>query len=298
MSALRADDYLGELDFGIEYDGPLLANHQMDVRDLAPALLSLGNFFQSINRQLDPLAPDLQVNIRATEEGSFAVHLKLLYDNAVKVGESGPAVASDTLVGLVTAVGSVIKVIRKTGRSGKPTESQSGPETILVWDDGTEFRIPTNHFLLVRNSSVRQSLSDIVKPVRHNGIDLMRFVQDEEIIGEVDTEDYPAFASTDPVEGETLTTSEREIYLKILVSAWQVGRKWRFSDGFRSFWAAIEDERFNAALAQGDRFGANDTLRCRVIETQWRDSKDLHSEIRIVEVIDRLNQPQQPQLGD
>lgn len=40
-------------EFKIIYDGESLKNHSMEIRDLAPALLALGNLFDEVNRILN-----------------------------------------------------------------------------------------------------------------------------------------------------------------------------------------------------------------------------------------------------
>ena len=62
---------MAEVAFELEYDGPALAAHEMDVRELAPALISTADLFQEMNRRLHPVAPPLAVTVRATSEGSF-----------------------------------------------------------------------------------------------------------------------------------------------------------------------------------------------------------------------------------
>src|SRR5664280_1129809 len=100
------------LDFGIEYDGPVLTNHEMDVRDLAPALLSVGNLFQTLNRRIHPADPEVQVNIRATEEGSFLVQLKLLYDHTANVLGNRGLIEGEGLAGLISGLVALINYLR------------------------------------------------------------------------------------------------------------------------------------------------------------------------------------------
>ena len=49
----------------------------MPVRDLAPALLALGEIFSESGKLLYPDRPPVSLNIRATDEGSFLVQLLL-----------------------------------------------------------------------------------------------------------------------------------------------------------------------------------------------------------------------------
>ena len=41
---------MAELAFDLEYDGPALASHEMDVKRLAPALFATAELFQEMNR--------------------------------------------------------------------------------------------------------------------------------------------------------------------------------------------------------------------------------------------------------
>lgn len=39
--------------FQVRYSGPLLADHTMDVRDLAPAMLALGDLIREANNEIN-----------------------------------------------------------------------------------------------------------------------------------------------------------------------------------------------------------------------------------------------------
>src|SRR3954469_17506894 len=68
---------VAESTFGIAYDGPALATGRMPVRDLAPALLALGDLFSLSSGLLYPQLSPVAVQVEATEQGSFFVHLLL-----------------------------------------------------------------------------------------------------------------------------------------------------------------------------------------------------------------------------
>ena len=86
--------------------------------DLAPALLSAADLFQSLNRLIHPTDREVQVNIMATEQGSFLVQLKILYDTYVSLGTNPGVVATEGLAGLVAVVVGMIRFLAKRGGSG------------------------------------------------------------------------------------------------------------------------------------------------------------------------------------
>src|SRR5581483_11505826 len=66
-----------EADFAIVYDGPALETGQMPVRDLAPALLALGELYTEASKIVYPKQPPVSLNVKANERGSFLVWLAL-----------------------------------------------------------------------------------------------------------------------------------------------------------------------------------------------------------------------------
>lgn len=73
---------MAETEFGVRYDGTALATGTMPVRDLAPALLALGDLFSEESLLLHPEREPVALNIKATNEGSFVVKLLLESDTA------------------------------------------------------------------------------------------------------------------------------------------------------------------------------------------------------------------------
>src|SRR4051794_33274663 len=68
---------MAETKFGIKYEGTALADGRMAVRDLAPALLALGELFTEASTTLYPDRPTVALDIHATRQGSFDVDLIL-----------------------------------------------------------------------------------------------------------------------------------------------------------------------------------------------------------------------------
>ena len=63
----------GQAQFDIVYDGPAVADGSMNVRDLGPAMMAVGAAFESANRVANGDRATINVNVRATSQGSFEI---------------------------------------------------------------------------------------------------------------------------------------------------------------------------------------------------------------------------------
>jgi hypothetical protein len=79
MPNQRPDSNAG--DFQIVYDGPSVRNGEMDVRELAPALMAIADLCQEANTILNGSDAVVGVNIKAIRRGSFLAHLVLDLEN-------------------------------------------------------------------------------------------------------------------------------------------------------------------------------------------------------------------------
>lgn len=70
-----------EIETVIRYDGPALANHDMDVEALAPALLALASLIQSANHKFNGERASVRVVVNADiEQQCFQIKIKLIQD--------------------------------------------------------------------------------------------------------------------------------------------------------------------------------------------------------------------------
>jgi len=289
--------------FELHYDGPALDSHEMDVRDLAPALLSAGELVQDINQLLRPGSESVTVNIRATGDGSFVVNLVLAYDDLVTLLNTDAVDASVKLTALLGTLGSLMRFIknRRGRRVIARTPDPTDPDVIKVdFGDGVTLEVPRLVLEASDNVRIRRHLEEVVRPLARDGVDSLTIRRDSIEFGRVDARDLPAFslAGTDADGRTILSDSEREVYLTIRAVNFQPGSKWRLTDGAATFTATIIDAEFLARIEGGESFSKLDVLRCRLREVQWRDSAGLHIDREITQLIAHQAAPVQLEFRD
>jgi hypothetical protein len=301
---------VAETSFAITYDGPALADGRMPVRELAPALLALGDLFADASSILYPDREPVGLSIEATREGSFDVHLvleaKRTWDQLVDIFGSDGATALVNLKDLVI-LGVFWLVKRLRGRrvaSHAPSPNRPGV-TRLTLDDGTTLDIPTEALRLYESIEIRRKAREVVDPLTREGVERVIFVTAPDPTTQVaepvviEEDDVPAYDLAE-LPPEPLLDREEERILEIVSVVFTEGRKWRFGDGEASFNATIEDDSFVARVDSGfEAFRKGDVLRCRVrIVQSQRIGGGLHTEYTVREVLEHIPRPTQLSIDD
>lgn len=269
-------DMTATAEFSIKYDGPALASHQMDVRELAPALLALSTLLEEANRVVYPESPPVRVNVRGSfQSGSFKIDLSVLQtvrEQLVAILTGPDATAAANLFGIIggiglvggAAAGGLIGLI-KFLKGRKPTsirfENDQAIFEIIV-DERTEvFVTDLVATRLYQSKIVRQSLARVVKPLEQAGVDVFMAGHNDHIEVTVLKEDVPAFlAAGNDAEVVSDTINEGNL-LQLESPVFKDGNKWRFTDGTNTFYAEIADEEFLEKVETGEaRFGKGDVL--------------------------------------
>lgn len=259
--------------FSIKYDGPALSTHQMDVRELAPALIALSSLLEEANRAIFNDTAEVRVNVHGNfKGGSFEVDLVALQgikDQIISIFSGPTSTAAANLfailggIGLLGSGGLIGLVKWLKGRK---------PSSIRIEGDKTIFELKMSETLetfevdlaagrLYQSRVVRQALAKVVKPLEAEGIDIFASAKDG-ITQAVVTKEEAVFFAIAASDADVVsdTTSERTL-LQIESAVFKEGNKWRFSDGSNSFFAEVSDEVFRARIDSGqERFGKGDVL--------------------------------------
>ena len=118
--------------FKVAFDGAGLSEGEIDVRDLAPALLALGDVVQAANRALNGDRADARLKMKATRQGSFEALLAVDVSILGAIGDLLDAVAANP--DRVTAADSLLDLLIKGG--GAIGGGAAGLLAVLKWLGG------------------------------------------------------------------------------------------------------------------------------------------------------------------
>lgn len=283
--------------FRVTYDGPALASHAMDVRELAPALLAAGDLLEAATRVLHGDRVKPQTNVRASfKTGSFGIDFALATDWLLKVrdifaGDTASAAANaiEILValGLVTGAGghglvSVLKWLR--GRKLAKVETVAGKIRLTVDSDTLE--IEREVLALLRDMGVREALDKLLSPLDCDGIDTFASGTDEVVTETIGAAER-AWFRTPEIADDLILDDTRKMAFSIVSLAFRDDNKWRLNDGSATIHATFSDLAFIARVDQNiERFAKGDLLICLVRVRQWQTASGARTDYDVTEVLE------------
>ena len=273
------------------YDGPALADGSMNVRDLAPAMMAVGGFFESANRISNGGRASISVNVRATSAGSFHIIFEVIQNvEAAGVLEADIGEFLTTanalkalLLGGAGLGGGIVWLI-KWLRGRKPQLTRVNESLYTFTIDDETYEVPVELLRLYQDAAVRRNIQNMVKPVNEPGIDRFMLREGGRTIQEVTKDDAAAF---EVPEYEDLILDEVRRYAFSIVSlAFKENNKWRLTDGQNTFSVSMEDEAFQRRVDNNDvAFAKGDVLVCDLRTIQWQVEEGVKSEYEVVRVV-------------
>lgn len=280
--------------FQIIYDGDALSTHEMDVRDLAPALLALSDLLEEINGD----TVKVTVNVKGSfKTGCFHIDFSVVQNILTQLvgllnGENIVAVATimqltgfsgkDGYIGLVQFIrwlkGRTIKKIEKIG---------DNKSKVIVDNDSIE--VEENLITAVTNVKVRQSLEVIItNPLSRSGIDSFKVVSDNDTSHplEINKEEKDLYIAP-KAKDEQIDDQVLEKNLQAIGISFVDGNKWRFSDGNSSFFAEVRDNGFIEKIQSNlVTFAKHDILKVKLRQKQYLTDTGIKTEYEVLEVLD------------
>ncbi len=286
-------------EFTIVYDGPALETHTMDVRELAPAMLAIGDLLDEANAVLYKGKAKVKVNVKAGfKAGSFGVEFLLDQNFISQITDLFNSDGVNAAINIITILGftsgggvGVIKLLKWIGKRKitSVTVLESGNVRIEVGKDSVEVSKPVLD--LLQNVRIRKPLEEIIsKPLARDGVEEFRSYRGDQTDSAVSISKSEGELFTSPtIEEEKLGEDDFIRNLQLISVNFIEGNKWKFSDGNATFFAVVTDPNFIRRVQHNEEaFAKDDILKARIKETQWNTATGLKTEYEILEIVDHL----------
>ncbi len=291
--------------FTLTYDGPALRNHEMNVRDLAPAMLAVGEAFEALNVLFNGKSAQLAVNVRAHEPGCFSVVFDVL--QSIKDGTAFLAGTEVTaalnlqqiLIGAGGAGAGLMWLIRKL-KGQKPEKIETlSPGMFRLFIGDETYDVPVELLRAYKDLRVRRAVEGFVaKPLQRPGIDEVRFERRGILLDRVTKENAASYRAPEPDTDIVIDDTRRAAYTIRDLSFDEDGQ-WRLFDGANPIRAKFEDERFLGMVERDEiRFAKHDVLVCMVHFVQRRSGSGLSNDYTVIEVLEHIPAPRQLRFPD
>ncbi len=265
--------------FEVIFDGPALSNHMMDVRDLAPALLALGNTIRRANQDLN--GDKAQVNVLVDsgfEHGCFQVNLELTQHIIEQIksflADDDVKTAKDILewLGLIGALGtgSVFGFLKL--RRGRKIQSitevkdseQSGTITVQIEGDDNPVTINQTVYQLANDPKLVKPIKEFVSTTEKPGINEIRTTVDDVLLAQITSADARDIIESCEVvadQTEDPETSVVKASLRPYAPVFDEGEKWRFWYGGHAVAVDISDTTIAQDAITRGTVGIDDVYR-------------------------------------
>ncbi|MDR2893801.1 MAG: hypothetical protein LBV80_12130 [Deltaproteobacteria bacterium] len=300
-------------EFTVYYEGEALRDSRMDVRDLAPALLALGDMLEQANRVLNGDKATVRVTVKAFQPGCFGISLEITQSlssmvlDLLKPGsETRDALEILNLLGFapipMVAVGgwSLFKLIKKMrGKNPKITRRLENGNISMEFDSevGLQEKIEVSPELadLYADKFVRIAADKTVEPLRREGIDSLS-LKHEDTFNPVISKTEEAFFSIAAAQQVDVPVSESkaERVLAIISLSFKEDNKWRLSDGSATLSVKISDPNFLVRVAEGKiDFAKGDMLKVLLSTKAISTSDGLKTEYEALQILDHIRATRQ-----
>lgn len=299
---------MSHADFTLTYDGPALASHEMNVRDLAPAMLAVGEAFEGMNALFNGKSAQLAVNVRAHQPACFKVAFDIvqLAKDATPVLTGPGIVAANNLLQLLIGAGAVgaggvkglIWLIRLSKGKNPDRIEKLTPGLFRLFIGEQAFEIPLELLQAYQDIRIRRAIEGFVsKPLRKLGIDRVSLANGGH--SETITKDEAEYFIAPDPDSDIVIDDTRRAAFTIRDLSFDEDGFWRLHDGSNPVKVKIEDERFLSRIEDDDiRFAKHDVLVCLIHFVQRRTRRGLENEHTVIEVIEHIAAPRQLRLPE
>lgn len=247
----------------IRYDGREVADHTMDVADLAPALLALADLMKMANLYANGDRAGLRVKVNANlEQHCFELNIQLV----MSIWEQAKLLLDDENVKSAKDIAEWVGIISSSGLSlfglvrllrGKKVQNV----TVVRIDDGRNkveitvegmsapIVIEQHVYELYANPEARKKVVDVMRPLRLDGYETLEFFEGDEQVFRITEDEVPESDLSDLPEviPQNVHISAIRATVRIRKAAYEGGSKWTLMYK-RAIDAPIDDAEWLAAF--------------------------------------------------
>lgn len=298
----------------IRYDGPALAGHEMDVQDLAPALLALADVIQLANQKFNGSQANMKVLVNAdVEQRCFMIDISLVQSF---MGQARTLLGSDDVktakeiaewVGIMSG-GSVglfglLKFLRASRDSTTPLKIENkGDSNVTVIGNGNTIVVPQQVFQLAQEQKAVEKAKGVLRPLEKDGYESLAFLDGDQEIFEVtkaEANGIGELSSKPLADLPSESTSSIRGQVRIKSAQYEGSAQWGFLWNGRAISAEMVDQAAEwVADFQANKVDAppNSILDVTMLETAQLDSQGFmvgRATYRVHEVHSVTQPPQQ-----
>ena len=284
--------------FQVSYDGPALENHEMDIKELAPALIAIADLFEEANNIINGGSSRINVNVRGSfKSGSFQIDLNVVqnvFQQILTLINSPELTGAATLTSLLgfgakdVTIGLIVFLKRLKNRKIQKIENIENNRVRIQITRQETIDLDKRVVDLYKSPRIRAALEKIIaEPLQKNGVEEFRSTCDNNAPPVVVKKEDKEFFDLPIIGEELLGENITEAFLQIINISFREENKWRFSRGENTFFAQINDNAFLDAIDRNEiRFSKSDILRVKLKTKDILTSKGLRTEYSILEVLE------------
>lgn len=290
---------MSRAEFQIVFDGPLLKEGEIDVRELSASLTAMGQLFEEADTLLNGDRTTHSLKVRGSfKTGSFKINLT----SAQGIVERAKSILTGDEADAIIAAGDLVNYLIFGGVAGtvgllgllkwlkgqqptKITDADDG--TFVVYKGDKYLKIEEKVLKLYQDYKVRKAFeASIAEPLREDQIETVAFTRDGgETFVEANYVERAALGAM-PEESTDLPSYTYQTNVSLVRLSFKEDNKWAVTDGKNSINASVEDEAFIRQINENEvSFSKGDILTVRMRIDQAETSTGLKSEYAIEEVI-------------
>ncbi len=309
---------MGVTEIILVYDGDAVRQGRMNVYDLAPALLGVGDAFRNANALLNANQVNVTVDVHERiTRGSFEITLVIdhaLIEQVKTLFSADVKTAKDLaiLLGFSLGMGErhaaqgvlhLMKLLKDYLITEVSPPSEKGTVILKIENSTIKdsfIEVNNDSYKLYKNQTIRENMERITRPLDHPGIDKIEVREEDRTVETINREERKYFKPPPPQEQAAATLpipvpTERIEELEVVSPVFKKDNKWRLTDGNATYNVEIADEAFLQRVARHEEtFGQGDVLKVRLSKSTRHTPSGLKTDYIVEQVLDVIRPPKLP----